>query len=311
MEKRVLALSLLAIVVVTSGCIDGGSEKTESEGDAAITVHQYSVSPNEIYQGSTVRVSLQFANTGNIDATLWAGENGEQVFKNYCPDIFTLEGDRSSFQSTPEDIQSDKSYVLRSGEEAELQWVLEQNSEVPLIGDDCDLDAEIPFNYSVSSYRQVQIKRSREVEGTTSLRSESSKGPLKLAIRAQGGTGDEGGSTFITDEDETAQILFQLQNKEEENYAKGLIDVYEGSFEIDGEEPVNINLDSADCDFDPEEDRIRMFEGQSRLISCQIDLDNADLDGQPSKISEITASVDYTYLKQAGEQNVKVNYRGN
>lgn len=309
MEKRVLALSLLAIVVVTSGCIDGDSDRTESEGDAAITVHEYSVSPSEIYQGSTVRVSLQFANTGNVDAELWAGEQGEKVFKNYCPDVFTLEGDRSSFQSTPEGIQDQPSYTFRSGEEAELQWVLEQESGVPLIGYECGLDVEIPFNYSVSAYRQVQVKEDRQVEGSTSLESESSQGPLKLAIEALGGTGDEGDSTFIAEQDETAQILFQLQNKKEDNYAKGLIDVDESSLQIDGEPPIDISY-PGDCDFDPTEDQIRMFEGQSRLISCEIDLSESDLD-QPSEISEITASVDYTYLKKAGEHEVKVNYREN
>jgi hypothetical protein len=312
MEKRVLALSLLAIVVVTSGCIDPGSNGTESEGNAAITVHDFSVSPDQIYQGSTVRVSLQFANTGNVNATLWSGDQGEKVFKNYCPDVFTLNGGRSSFQSTPGEIETQQSYNFRPGEEAELQWVLEQDSNVPLIGYDCGLDVEIPFNYTVSAFRQVQIKNSRQIEGTKSLESKSSDGPLKFAIEAIGGTGEEGESTYVVGEDEasdeSAQILFQLQNKEEENHAKGLIDVDETSLEINGESPIDISYPE-DCDFDPSKDRIRKFKGQTNLISCKVEL--PDSINSPSQISEIEASVDYTYLKQAGEHNVNVEYREN
>ena len=306
MERRVLALSLLALVVVTSGCIDGGSNSTTSEGSEAISIHEFSVSPDEIYQGSNVRVQLEFANTGNNNATLWTGDQGEEVFKNYCPDVFSI----GSFQSNPGELIDQTSMNFPPGREAELQWVLNQSSEVPLIGYDCGLDVEIPFNYSVSSFRQVQIKEDSSVEGSQTLESKSSEGPLKLAIAAIGGTGDEGESTFIADQDNTAQIRFQLQNQREDDYAKGLIDVDESSMKISADPPLEFDLNSDQCNFDPEEDQIRMYEGQSRLITCNIDLQETDLD-RPSQISEITASVDYTYLKEAGEHEIKVKYRGN
>jgi hypothetical protein len=51
-----------------------------------------------------------------------------------------------------------------------------------------------------------------------------------------------------------------------------------------------------------------MFEGQSRLITCDIPLPDSLV--EPSEVGQITASVKYTYLKQAGETNIEVQNRG-
>lgn len=339
MEKRDLALSLLVLIVTVSGCVDGNTSNTEKDDKGSITVHRLDVSPREIYQGSSVRVSLKLVNTGEQSAVLNVTKpssksiRGERVLKDYCPDIFSLTA--SNFNTQPQELETQGSTTLYPDQEAELQWELTQDGSVPLYGYSCDLKFEIPFSYKVSSYRQVQVKADREVEGST-LKSESSSGPLLLAIETIGGTGSEGRSTFIAGEDESMRILLQLQNTENPDYNKGVVDIKEDTLKIEADGPISFTQtfssqcpdsgmyahkcltitgggsggDDGPCDID-KKNPIRMFEGQSRVITCDVPIpDESELKG-PSMVSEISASVEYDYLKDGGTRSVEVKYDGN
>jgi hypothetical protein len=347
MVNRNLVLSLLVGVVLASGCtnITGGNTDgpTQTEGSDAITIHDVSIEPRQIYEGASVRVILDIANTGRVTARIDAAEDGENVLKNYCSDIFSIAD--SGYQVTPaENSVGDNTYQLQTGQELKFQWVLDQEGNVPLIGYSCNLKLEVPFDYKVSAFRQFQTKQDRTIEGSTSLESRSSAGPLKLNIEVIGGTGEEGESTFVAGEDQTARVLLQLQNLRREDYAKGLVDVKEETLQINS--PM-LGIDeefeaqtTTDCDLTGSSDarrtvscvstsdtvyqwvsnngdtkcsldkntQLRMAEGQSRIITCDVEV--PDSVEQPAVVSNIEASVNYTYIKDAGKQTVRVETRG-
>ncbi len=338
------------LAVIVSGCADSGSERTTSESGQAVEIKQLSVSPTQIYQDSNVRVALDIQNTGHLTANISLGERGENVMRNYCPDMF--ENTESGYSvttsgraiDTDEDSSPDR-VELPPQRELKLRWTLNQEGGVPLYGLQCNLQFQVPFNFTVRSYKQVQLKRSPEVEGSPNLESESSRGPMLFAIETIGSTSDEGQSTFISGEDETMTVMFQLRNQQNQDVNKGLIDVYEESVRLAASEPLELDegfsrqqdcyndyfgpgyvygcLEGGDelgwsslsedysetrCDFS-KDNEIQMYEGQSRIISCDVPV--PDELSAPAMLSEIEGKLSYTYLKDAGSRTVEVQTRGN
>jgi hypothetical protein len=324
MERDTTVLTLLIMTVVASGCLHSSGERdTVTEGPESVTVESLDINPAEIYEGQNVRVSLTAYNSGNLPAEVLVGENGTQILTDYCPDIFNNNHERfsASTSTTTETRQDEGSkYDLDSGEKIDVRWLLEQEGNVPLIGKRCGLSFSVPFNYSVEAYRQVQIKQDRNVEGSPQLNSESSSGPLVMVLETlPGATGQQGTYIAQEDGDKNIQLLIQMINeKPEEEYQKGLVDVNEDSFYIQASDPLELDEKVVDgkwaaegysnpkCEM-PDAD-FRMYEGRSLTIQCNIEVpDNFD---EPSVLSEITAGVDYTYVKDVGERTVRVEPRG-
>ncbi len=318
MENQKLVLSLLFLVVIASGCSDGGGGETTSEGKGAINVHRLNVQPTQIYQGKTVGVSMDIVNGGNLPAKFDPGDKGERVMKDYCPDIF--ENSLGGYHESTPATDMGGYYLIEPKQQIKLRWQLNQKGNVPLYDLKCDLKFEVPFNYTVRAYKQIQIKKERGVEASQ-LNSESSAGPLFLAIETIGSTAKEGQSTFIAEEsgeDKEFQILIQLQNQEAEDYGKGVVDIDEGSLFVQLEGPVS-SMDfreeygsfGSHCGLDNDA-KLRIFEGKSRVITCTVDLPKkTSLSSSPSVVSEISAGVNYTYIKDAGSRTVTVKYSGN
>ncbi|MFB6190472.1 MAG: hypothetical protein ABEJ91_02775 [Candidatus Nanohaloarchaea archaeon] len=337
----------MALVVLASGCAhtDGGNGQ---ESSRAITVESFTVTPKTVYAGTTARVSLDMKNTGNLPADVYMGKKGRRVLKDYCPDIFNISENGFSVVTSGE--RKGNTVLLKPGDEISMRWRLRQTGDVPLYGYKCDMDAQVPFNYSVQSYRQVQVKKSREVQGSPELHWESSSGPMQFAIETTGGV-EQGASTFIapSGDERTVTILLQLQNSGVDGYRKGVIDVQESSLAIKATEPLKLDegftrinpdritsrlarglgisqenyeeltsdtgewtaygYDNPRCDMQSS-DQLRMFEGESRMISCNVPLpQKSELDA-PSEISEIFAQVNYTYMKEVGTRTVEVKPRG-
>lgn len=347
MERRQLVL-ILGLVVIASGCAPGDDNQgkdpnTVSEDGKAVEVQEVSVSPQEIYDGSSVRAGVQFRNAGLLPASIRLGDEGSRVLKNYCPDIFEIE----KFQTVGPGGEDMNRYRLDSGRELQIQWELQErdSNRVPLIGNRCNLKFEVPFNYSVNAYRQIQVKQSREVEGSK-LSSESSSGPLRLVIEVIGGTGTEGKSTYISGEDDTMRVLIRLQNLNHEEVNKGVVDIDEESLVVEADGPDTLGFREEfqvqetctgtwcvllaqkqgsgedqttmqwtrtegpgghKCEMD-KKTPIKMFEGQSRDIVCDIEI--PDSISQPSELVEISASLSYTYRKDIGTRTVEVKHRG-
>lgn len=320
MESNRKVLTLLSIVVLASGCINSGGGETVTEGPESVLVESLTVTPKEIYSDQPVRASITAVNAGNIEAKVDVGENGSELLGDYCTDLFKLEQFRASSSRTS---QTEESYTLQSGEKINARWTLEQQGNVPIYGKRCNLAFSVPFNYSVESYRQIQIKQDRDVSGSPQLSSESTTGPMVLAIETlPGSTGQP--NTFVLSEnrDNRINVMIQLINPspdDEEGFNKGLVDVDKRSFYVQASKPlqldesyedgawtVNADYEDPRCDM-PEAD-IRMTQGRSVTISCEIPIDS-DIES-PSVLSEITAGVGYQYIKNAGQRQVQVQPRG-
>ena len=231
----------MSIIVLASGCIDtGGDAQTVTEGPESVVIEELSVEQREIYSGQPVRASITAVNAGNNDAVVTVGENGGQILGDYCTDIFNLD---SYTASSSRSSQIQESYELQSGERINARWTLQQEGNVPIYGKRCNLEFSVPFNYSVEAYRQIQIKRDRDVEGSSQLSSESTTGPLTLAIDTlPGSTGQT--STYVLSEngDETVNVMIQLVNNEpQEEYNKGLVNVDKSSFYVEATEPLQLD----------------------------------------------------------------------
>lgn len=308
----------MSLVVLASGCVhSSGGGETITEGPESVAVQELSVTPTEIFEGQPVRASLTAFNAGNIEAEVGVGENGGQILEDYCTDLFNLKEFGAS-SSRSSEIQN--SYMLKPGEKINARWTLQQEGHVPIYNKRCNMEFSVPFNYSVESYRQVQIKRDRDVSGSSQLSSESTTGPMALAIDTlSGSTGKKGTYVLSENGDDRINVLIQLINKNpEEELNKGLVDVDKNSFYVRATDPLQLDeefrngewkpngYDPARCDM-PDAD-IRMMQGRSVTISCEIPLDS-EIDS-PSVISEISAGTGYTYIKNAGQVEVTVKPRG-
>lgn len=311
------------------------------EGKGSVTVTKLSVDPSQIYQGDSVRATLEVYNTGKLTATAHVGKNGELLLRNYCPDIFSL--DESAYTiSTSRTTQKKNSYTIGPGEKLRAQWKLDQKGAVPLYGYTChNVNFQVPFEYKVKAYRQVQFKQSRDVSGSPGLQSESSQGPMSLTISALTGvTGKP--NTFIPEDGKVTVVMRLINNRPQENdYTKGLISVDRRSLSIWGTAPLDFNeslveaselpskVKTEDNKYDIDGDTyywvshrdgeyskpycsipeggLTMYEGKSATIKCSVPVpDNIDI----SEIAEIDAQVAYTYVKDAGTKTIKVKTRG-
>lgn len=232
-----LTLTLIVLAVTASGCINDGN--TGSEGTRSVTVTSLEVNPTDIYEGQTTRATIEASNTGELPATIWAGEKGRKILKNYNRDCFSLEdGDYSI--STSRTTGKKDFYRLETGDSIRMNWILESTDNAP-IGYDlkCNLEFDMPFEYQVRSYRQFQIKENREISGSSSLSSESSAGPMVFAIETLPGAA--GQPNTYTENDDYVTVILQLINKRpERDYRKGLIEVDKDSIQISASEPFDI-----------------------------------------------------------------------
>lgn len=202
----------------------------------------------------------------------------------------------------PGDLQNSK-YVLPAREEVRFTWSLRnpESSNVPLNGYDCGLKFQVPFDYDVNAYRQLQFKESRETTGAENLESRSSQGPMMLNIELIGSTADEA-STFIEGDNAEAKITLVNQAEEGTSYT-GFIDAEVPEIEVNA---AGFSLEDGCGDID--KDSLTMYEGESQSIRCDLIVDG-EIDG--STRGEITATTSYEYVQNLGTRNVELQYRGN
>ncbi len=324
MEKRKAVLSLLFLTVVASGCM------SSTDATGSVTVKSLNVEPSQIFEGQSVRARMEVENTGNIAGEVAIGENGKSILRGHCPDIFEIDPSGFSVTTTRDSFNGD-SAILKPGDQLRVRWKLDQKAErVPLYGLECDLKFPVKFNYSASGLRQVQIKKNKDVEGSTKLQTKSSPGPMNIVMGTlPGSTGET--STFIADtsgEPRNLSIAIQLRNPnpEQEEYRKGVVDVDENSFRIEATEPLELDesmssnkgdmswnangYSNPKCEVPQTRRGLRLSQGKSVTVRCQVPLpEKSELDS-PSTISELSAHVNYTYEKDAGTRTIQVESRG-
>lgn len=308
MEKRTAALSLLFLTVIVSGCSDtNGTEKVSGQ---AIKVTQLDITPTpaEIREGSSVRIGMGIKNTGEVESEVLVGENGSKVLTNYCPDFFTI-NDFSAYSSR--NSNTAESYELApQEEEIKLNWELKQEGEVPLNGYSCDMKLQVPFNYSVEAFKQIQIKKNEEIGGEPQLSSKSSQGPLSIDMSVTGSSLDLDSPVFLEGDRPEVFIGFANEQPEESTY-QGLISLEEPDISA-----TNIDFVEDECTAEAAEDgKIQLYQGQSaQPIRCNLNYSRGDgsytLGSTPSIRPEISVKSNYTYTLNVGEKTVEVLYSG-
>lgn len=344
MNQRLVILSLFVLTVVVSGCTNGGGgQGTESQGNQAITVDQLQVNPSEIFAGSTTRVRMGVTNSGELPAKVRLGTtdgevDGNQILTNHCPDIFDI----SDFQASSTNVSKTQSvYTLEPDYSIQMNWELEQSTgNVPLNGYDCQLKFEVPFDYSVEAFRQLQVKSSSDVQGSEELFAKSSKGPMKIEMETIGSSSERGAPTFL--QGDNAEVLIQLENKNPEdssytgtvNLNPPVMDARTIEFEdvnissdkeevakqiagrMEGISPSEVNAggkaplcpNPADV---PTSGNLRIYEGGSKVFRCEIDWDLEEGGTEvPSLRGEVFGRANYSYVKDVGTRGVRVKYRG-
>lgn len=344
MNQRLVILSLFVLTVIASGCTSGGSgQGTESQGNQAVTVDQLQVNPSEIFAGSTTRVRMGVTNSGQLPAKVKLGTtsgqvDGNQILTNHCPDIFDI----SNFQASSTNVSKTKSvYTLEPGYSIQMNWELKQSTgNVPLNGYDCQLKFEVPFDYSVEAFRQLQVKSSSDVQGTEELFAKSSQGPMKIEMETIGSSSERGAPTFL--QEDNAEVLVQLENKDPEdssytgtvNLNPPVMDARTIEFEevnissdkeevakqiaerMEGVSPSQVNAggkaplcpNPKDV---PTSGNLRIYEGGSKVFRCGINWDLEDNGVEvPSLRGEVFGRANYSYVKDVGTRGVRVKYRG-
>lgn len=389
MERSNLILTVVVLTFVSSGCMSGGGSSDGldiGKGGNAMTVTQFDIQPTDIMAGSGTTITMGITNTGYLNSEVDVGDEGRELLTNYCSDIFNIQS-FDAYSSSSQDIPADNEFSLEPGEEIRATWQLEnENADaVPLMGFRCPMRVQVPFNYSVQAYQQIQVKENTEVQGTPQLASRTSSGPLNLVVETIGSTSEEGAPTFI--EGNNMEVLVQMRNQQpEESTYRGIVelgspvistsesfvidrescnlrsesaggitgDATEGSVfeppsdsDSSSEEEQSSDSSSDDAPFEPPEDEdsdsssgagdtpfqtpeqdygegeasgdglvnavqitedMRLYQGQSRVVRCSIELAE-DLD-QPSTSGELRAHANYSYVKDMGQTQVEVEYRG-
>ena len=343
MEDRYLLLSLLVLTVTVSGCT-GGGQGTQDQGNKAVVLEQLQVTPSEIFEDGNVRIRMAVRNAGELPAQVRVGSDdnggvdGSDILTNHCPDIFDI----TDFSASSSNVSGTESaYTLSPDYRVRLNWELTQSTgNVPLNGYDCNLRFQVPFDYSVEAFRQVQIKSNSEVQGTEELFAKSSQGPMKIEIQAIGSSAPRGAPTFL--QGDNADVRVQLENKKpDESSYTGTVELQPPVMQARNIEFAKVNVssrvetakrvarrmedvDAADvgqgkmmrlCP-DPKDlqkdGQIRIYEGKSNVYTCLLDWDLNQGGAQlPSLRGEVFARANYTYVKDIGSRSVRVKYRGN
>ncbi len=308
MRRYALAV-LLFTVVLAAGCTPGGGDT-----QAPITVRELQILPQQIDEGTDFRAELIVANTGENEAELEFGDRGRQVLVDYCRNDFQIE--EGSFDiSTTGDVGSE-AVTLPPGQEASLTWNIQHTGNVRgEVGDTCQFRFELPFRYEVSSFQEVELVESAETDFSNSFSRQTSSGPLIFGVEARGGIGNR--PVYVAGDDPISMRL-QLQNHGEEARG-GLVNVHPETMHITATDPLEMDetleVDGRDVDVDVEGDYdeprcdfgstadFRLVDGVSRVFSCRIPTPDIDL---PARTADISAEMEYTYIKSAGTRTVHV-----
>lgn len=317
MGNRVLLTGIIMVSLISSGCMNGGGGGGPKigPGGKTITVTDFGIQPKEIRSGYDTQIQLGLINTGVMDADVTVGDKGKKILRNYCPDIFTI-SDWNSYSSRSASVQD--SYTLKPGEELQMSWTLKNSNtgSVPVYGYKCSISMQIPFDYSVSAYQQLQVKRNSEIQGTTTLESRTSRGPLNLNVEMIGSSSDKGNPTFI--QGDTMEVLIQMENTApDESSYQGLVNLTDPTIETSE----NFRINKSSCNVDLKESKtgmadsvtvdenLRLYQGDSRIVRCEIAMDGEMT--APSIRGQIESKVNYTYIKDLGESKIEVKYGGN
>jgi hypothetical protein len=304
MDYRFQAILMIGLALAASACVGG-----DDSFQGSIQITEFSVAPTEIFEGQDFSVALEAENTGAKTANISVEENGANVMIDACEQVFDIEPQGFNIVSSAEPDP----YSLENGQGLRLEWEMSHEGSVPRYGRECDLSFQMPFNYSVTAFTQIQIVENEGSEIKPDLQHKSSTGPLSIDVT----TIPSGNQRYVTNEDEKVEVLFKMVNNQpEEDRNKGLVNINTDSVKIEANDPLDFEAEMGpDGEWESEGDGscsspgrdIPVFQGESQTYRCEITLpDSVEI----SEVSEISIGFSYKYVKDVGTKTIKVKTRG-
>ena len=287
MDRNVIILVTLALI--STGC-------ASNTGGQGIQVTDFTVQPSQVFSGQTASARLEAVNAGNLEGEITVGENGEEVLVNNCPDMFNIEEFEAS---SSRNSSTQESYNIGTGELIRMNWQLQQKEDrtVPRSGFTCNMRFELPFDYSVTGYKQIQVKQNRETEGSPQLQTDISGGPLTFDVELVE-TSTSQKDTLLKGDDASILITAYNQGNSESSYL-GLIEIEDIKVTGSGEIEVEDGCGSSGT--------VALSSGNEEIYRCSIEYD----DFESSSIrGEIQYTADYTFVKDVGTRTVEVKRSG-
>ena len=285
--KKVLALgSLVALVLFTSGCVEGGfgglmgvGVEEKEQPDDLLQVKNENIDPPELSAGDKFEYSFELVNLFDV-------ESAREVDVNlYNTGRCELTDDKGSGR----DLGTVYPEATRV-----LEWDLEapSNNELRSMSHTCDLMYQVDYNFNASTTADLYIMDSETDRNSdvaqVSPTTRKSRGPLKIDV--------EFGGTQPFRENSLVSFQVALRNAgagELEN-----LDYSDINIEVEGLDGFNKGDDNnGDGNCQPPagdwSDDARFHEGQTSPILC--DFQQGSIDG-PIKTLTVKAEVnDYTY----------------
>ncbi|MEF8880550.1 MAG: hypothetical protein V5A72_01830, partial [Candidatus Nanohaloarchaea archaeon] len=247
-------------------------------------------------------INLKAVNSGQLEGEVNIGDKnkGDKVMFDYCGDHFEIKNFDAISSRTSENKQN---YTLGQGERLEMSWVLEQKGgRIPQTGITCSIRFQLPFKYSVRAYKQIQIKENKGVEGSSELSSRSSAGPMRIDTEISGSTSDKPG-TIIKGDEASLYITGYNRAENKDSPYTGLIE--DTSLEV---EPYSDKIEFVnDCG---SSETAQLASGNKVIHKCDINTSKFPDSSTQSIESEITANINYTYVRDLGDKEIEVSPSG-
>lgn len=211
-NKNQAVLGLISLVVIASGCTQGGSSGevtvTQNQG---ITVQSFSIFPNPMLADTTGDLTLRLQNTGeaeatNVEATVynvpWADPNGQSTWSHDQGGEDDPTIDFPNLQAPNPDAGIPSTAVER---------ILQISSPTGESGINTDYEfmTDISYDYTTTAEASVTVmgeERYRDERPTRSRPTvENTGGPIQVDIRTESPIIYRGGDT-------TKQVCFQVRN---------------------------------------------------------------------------------------------------
>lgn len=308
--NKLLVIILFVGLAGASGCIEPGNGQT-----SPIQINEMSVTPSSIDEGSETQVLVEIENRGEHEIEMDYGNNGRRILADYCRSDFDIvEG---SFDvSTNDELNEDEDQLILGPDRlAAFEWELSHEGDVRgELGGDCEIRFEVPFRYTVSTFREVEILEDPDIQPSETHPRSTSTGPLTFGIQA----GDAEHEPVYVGGDDIIPARLQLQ-KQTTAGRGGLVDVDPESLRIYATDPLELNetlsvegrrletvvdgdYENPRCDFGTEAD-FHFHEGTTRVYNCQVPTEEID---RPAVSSDIVAEMEYEYTEQIGTRYLEV-----
>lgn len=240
-----------------------------------IALQTLSLTPNKVVEGETANLKAVLTNQGQKEATIYLGNEGRSLLKNYCPDVFTLESYQATLKSQTRGVKdvTSKQIDLRPEERLEAVWSF-RAGQLPKPYS-CQVELQRSYEYETSEQRQVQIKQSEDIKTAQVSKDSNKEGLVQIELETDR-------NSYLPQE--TIYLTVTLKNE-----GDGTADIREIA--------VNYPQLSGTCEL-PNPEAMVLMSGAKRQFRCLLRKQKLDV---PSQMYRISARTRYKYEVKAAK----------